>query len=84
MSVLNFIFFKQTLLFLRPPRKDGTGGTLSGNKLDAYVLLKIFKLLFGVSITSFILKFTIDRALEEEKYEIEDIGRVFNINEYSM
>jgi len=59
---------------LRPSDENGSGGTLSGNKLEVYVLLKICKLLFGVSITSFLLKFAIDRALDGKKYETADIG----------
>ena len=39
-----------------------------------YVLLKIFKLLFGVSITSFRLKFSIDRSLEDQSFETAPVG----------
>ena len=60
--------------FLRPDDEDGKGGTLSGKKLDVYVLLKIFKLLFGVPITSFSLKFAIDRSLDDERYETSAVG----------
>ena len=49
-------------------------GTLSGNKKDAYVTMKILKLIFGVSITSFFLKFAIDRTLTDAKYENMDLG----------
>ena len=51
------------MLFLRQNDDDGTGGTLSHNKQQVYILLKIFKLIYGVEITSFSLKFAIDRAL---------------------
>ena len=48
---------------MRPSDKNGSGGTLSGNKKNVYVFLKIMKMMFNVSITSFLLKFAIDRAL---------------------
>ena len=59
---------------MRPDDESGKGGTLSGKKRDVYVLLKIFKLLFGVSITSFSLKFSIDRSLEDVRYETAPVG----------
>ena len=62
------------MLFLRRPDEDGTGGTLSGNKADVYVLLKIFKIIFDAIITSFSLKYSVDRALADKKYEDEPIG----------
>ena len=43
--------------------ENGSGGSLSGNKKDVYIFLKIMKLMFGVSLTSFYLKYAIDRAL---------------------
>ena len=43
--------------------ENGSGGTLSGNKKDVYIFLKIMKLMFDVSLTSFYLKYAIDRAL---------------------
>ena len=67
-------FFFQSLLFLRRGNEDGTGGTLSGNKSDVYVLLKIFKNIFEAIVTSFALKYSVDRALTDEKYEKEPIG----------
>ena len=36
--------------------------------------LKIFKLIFGISITSFFLKFAVDRTLPYRKYETMDLG----------
>ena len=60
----------QSLLFLRKDDENGKGGTLSGNKLNAYVLLKIFKILFGISLSSFSLKFAIDRSLVDERSAI--------------
>ena len=54
-------FFK-SLLFMRA-EENGSGGSLSGNKKDVYIFLKIMKLMFGVSLTSFYLKYAIDRAL---------------------
>ena len=59
---------------MRPDDESGKGGTLSGKKRNVYVLLKIFKLLFGVSITSFSLKFSIDRSLEDVRYETAPVG----------
>ena len=67
-------FYVQTLLFLRPCNEDGSGGTLSGSKKNVYVILKILKLLFGVDLSSFSLKFAVDRALEETKFEVAPIG----------
>ena len=52
----------------------GSYGTLSGTKKEVYVTMKIMKLIFGVSITSFFLKFAIDRTLNDEKYENMDLG----------
>ena len=49
-------------------------GTLSVKKKEAYLTLKMFKLIFGVSITSFFLKFAIDRTLDGTKYENMDLG----------
>ena len=40
--------------------------------------MKILKLIFGVSITSFFLKFSVDRTLEEYKYEEMDLGTSLN------
>ena len=67
-------FLLKSLLFLRRGNEDGTGGTLSGNKTNVYVLLKIFKNIFEAIITSFALKYSVDRALADEKYETEPIG----------
>lgn len=49
-------------------------GTLSGKKKEVYLTLKTFKLVFGVSITSFFLKFAVDRTLPDTKYEDMDLG----------
>ena len=59
---------------MRRPDEDGTGGSLSGKKCEVYVLLKIFKNIFEAIITSFALKYSVDRALADEKYETEPIG----------
>ena len=63
---------------MRPGFDYGDGkrydGTLAGNKKDIYLTMKIFKLIFGVSITSFFLKFAIDRTLTDGKYEDMDLG----------
>ena len=61
------------MLFLRPD-KDGSGGTLSGNKKKVYMHLKISKLLRGVSMTSFSQKFAVDRGLPDKKYETASVG----------
>ena len=53
---------------------SGRWGTLSGKRKDTYVTMKILKLIFGVSITSFFLKFAIDRTLPDQKYEAMDLG----------
>ena len=58
----NFHNFFKSLLFMRA-EENGSGGSLSGNKKDVYIFLKIMKLMFGVSLTSFYLKYAIDRAL---------------------
>ena len=60
---------------MRQDDDDGSGGTLSRNKQDVYILLKIFKILYGLEITSFLLKFAIDRGLEDKKYENVDLGK---------
>ena len=64
----------QSLLFLRPDDRNGSGGTLSGNKKSVYILLKILKLLRNGSITSFTLKYATDRGLEEVVYETAALG----------
>ena len=64
----------QSLLFLRPDDESGSGGTLSGNKKDVYVLLKIIKLIRNGSVTSFTLKYAIDRGLEDVVYETAALG----------
>ena len=60
---------------MRQDDDDGSGGTLSRNKQDVYILLKIFKILYGLEITSFLLKFAIDRGLEDKKFENIDLGK---------
>ena len=59
---------------MRPNDEDGSGGTLSGVKKNVYLILKILKLLFGADLTSFSLKFAVDRSLDETKYEEAPIG----------
>ena len=71
--VSDFICFK-SLLFLRPNDENGSGGTLSGNKKDVYIHLKISKLLHGVDMTSFSQKFAVDRGLPDKKYETAPVG----------
>ena len=60
---------------MRPDDDDGSGGTLSQNKREVYIILKICKFIFDVIITSFVLKFGIDRALEDERFEKADLGQ---------
>ena len=67
------IFFK-SLLFFRPNDESGSGGTLSGNKKDVYIHLKISKILHGVDMTSFNQKFAVDRGLPDKKYETAPVG----------
>ena len=43
--------------------ENGSGGTLSGNKKNVYTFLKIMKLMFDISLTSFYLKYAVDRAI---------------------
>ena len=59
---------------MRPNDENGSGGTLSGNKKDVYIHLKISKLLHGVDMTSFSQKFAVDRGLPDEKYETAPVG----------
>ena len=59
---------------MRPNDKNGSGGTLSGNKKDVYIHLKISKLLHGVDMTSFSQKFAVDRGLPDKKYETAPVG----------
>ena len=59
---------------MRPDDENGSGGTLSGNKKDVYIYLKIAKLLHGVSMTSFSLKFAVDRGLPDKRYETMPVG----------
>ena len=59
---------------MRPDDRNGSGGTLSGNKKSVYILLKILKLLRNGSITSFTLKYATDRGLEEVVYETAALG----------
>ena len=61
-------------MFLRPDDESGSRGTLSGNKKNVYVLLKIIKLIRNGSVTSFTLKYAIDRGLEDVIYETASLG----------
>ena len=47
---------------------------MSGNKKNVYVLLKIIKLIRNGSVTSFTLKYAIDRGLEDVVYETAALG----------
>ena len=49
---------------------------MSGNKKDVYIFLKISKLLHGSKMTSFSLKFAVDRGLPEKKEESEKLGKL--------
>ena len=63
-------------MFLRPDDENGSGGTLSGNKKDVYIFLKLAKLLHGVSMTSFSQKYAVDRGLPDKKEESEKLGKL--------
>ena len=54
---------------MRSCDRNGSGGTLSGNKKKVYIFIKVMKLMFDVSITSFLLKFATDRALGNKRYK---------------
>ena len=41
--------------------------TLRGNKRDVYLILKILKLCTGAEVTSFKMKFAVERALWDDK-----------------
>ena len=61
---------------MRQGDENGSGGTLSGNKKDVYICLKASKILHGISLTSFSLKFAVDRGLPDRKEESEPIGKL--------
>ena len=48
-----------------------TRKTLLGEKINVYVILKILKKMFKTDLTSYILKYSVDQALEDKKYETE-------------
>ena len=48
--------------------------TLKGNKKKVYIVLKILKKMYKTGLTSFDLKFSVDRALKKKKYASEKIG----------
>ena len=50
--------------------ENGSGGTLSGNKKNVYIFLKILRMMSDVSLTSYYLKYAIDRALGKGKMKI--------------
>ena len=57
--------------------KEGSSsrsGTLAGNKKLVYVLMKILKKCTDDSITSFLMKFAVDRALDDKRYETAQVG----------
>ena len=67
----------QSLLFFRKDDSDGLGGTLSGKKKQVYVIMKIFKKVFdieGEKTTSFRMKYSVEKYLEDRKYETEPVG----------
>ena len=65
----------QSILFLKQGDDEtGSGGTLSGNKLLVYVIMKILKKCTDAKLTSFKMKFAVHNALANARYETEDIG----------
>ena len=52
-----------------------TGKTLEGEKLRVYVVLKILKKMFKTDLSSYILKYSVDQALQDKKYTTEEIGK---------
>ena len=65
----------QSILFLKQGDDEtGSGGTLSGNKLLVYVIMKILKKCTDAKLQSFKLKFAVYNALAHSRYETEDIG----------
>ena len=54
--------------------RNGYGGTLSGTRRDVYCILKIMKMITDEDISTFDLKFAVDRALEDQQYETRGIG----------
>ena len=49
-------------------------GTLSGNKLLVYVVMKILKKCTDAKLQSYKMKFAVHNALANARYETEDIG----------
>ena len=65
----------QSILFLKQGDDEtGSGGTLSGNKLLVYVIMKILKKCTDAKLTSFKMKFAVHNALANVRYETEDVG----------
>ena len=51
-----------------------TKKTLQGHKRKVYVLLKILKKMFQTDLTSYILKYSVDQALQNREYAAAEIG----------
>ena len=68
------VIVEQCILFLKGDDPNGKGGTLSGNKLLVYVIMKILKKCTDAKLQSFKMKFAVFNALAHSRYETEDIG----------
>ena len=71
---------------MRKSDRNGTGGTLSKKKKSVYIFLKVMKLMSNISITSFLLKFAIDRALgmKRQNFTIEIINSNNELNYFRI
>ena len=68
------VIVEQCILFLKGGDPNGKGGTLSGNKLLVYVIMKILKKCTDAKLQSFKIKFAVFNALAHSRYETGDIG----------
>jgi len=68
------VIVEQCILFLKGDDPNGQGGTLSGNKLLVYIIMKILKKCTDAKLQSFKIKFAVFNALANARYETEDIG----------
>ena len=68
------VIVEQCILFLKEDDPNGQGGTLSGNKLLVYIIMKILKKCTNAKLQSFKIKFAVFNALANARYETEDIG----------
>ena len=68
------VIVEQCILFLKGDDPEGHGGTLSGNKLFVYIIMKILKKCTDAKLQSFKMKFAVHNALANARYETEDVG----------